>query len=64
MVKPGTLWTGGEGKNFRVISVSEVEGHTWVYYREDLGIKVPTAQCREFSCYQESFVYRFKQVAE
>ncbi len=57
-VKPGSLWHSID-KDFRVISVTEVDGHTWVHYREDLGIKVPALQCREYSCYLESFVQRF-----
>jgi hypothetical protein len=64
MIKEGSLWGTGEGKFFRVLSVSEIDGHTWVHYREDRGIKVPTLECREYSCYQESFLQRFRQVPE
>ena len=59
MVKQGSRWTSGE-KDFIVLAVVDAEdGHTWVHYREDLGIKVPTLQCKEFSCYLESFTQRF-----
>jgi hypothetical protein len=62
MVKQGTLWTGGDDKLFRVLSVTEIDGHTWVHYREDRGIKVPAVECREYSCYLESFVQRFREI--
>jgi hypothetical protein len=63
MVKEGSLWHSLD-KHFRVISVTEIDGHTWVHYREDRGIKVPRLECREYSCYQESFLQRFRQVPE
>lgn len=63
MVKEGSIWASVD-KKFRVISVTEVDGHAWVHYREELGIKVPTKECKEYSCYLESFVLRFKSIAE
>lgn len=63
MVKAGTLWSDTD-KFFRVLSVTEVDGHTWVHYREDRGSKFPVIECREFSCYLESFVSRFRQLPE
>jgi hypothetical protein len=63
MVKPGSRWSSID-KEFVVLSVTEVEGNTWVHYREDLGIKVPALQCKEYSCYQESFVQRFRPLPE
>jgi hypothetical protein len=62
MVKQGTLWTGDHEKLFRVLSVTEIDGHTWVHYREDRGIKIPAVECREYSCYLESFVQRFREI--
>jgi hypothetical protein len=62
MVKQGTLWTGGDDKIFRVLSVTEIDGHMWVHYREDRGIKVPAVECREYSCYLESFIHRFREI--
>jgi hypothetical protein len=62
MVKVGTLWTSSDDKFFRVISVTEIDDHTWVHYREDRGIKVPAIECREYSCYLESFVARFREL--
>jgi hypothetical protein len=64
MVKQGTLWTGDHEKLFRVISVTDIDGRTWVHYREDRGIKVPTLECREYSCYLDSFIERFHQLPE
>jgi hypothetical protein len=63
MVIVGSLWTSGD-KNFRVIGVMEVDNHIWVHYREDWGNKVPAVECKEFSCYQESFISRFNQRPE
>jgi hypothetical protein len=60
MVKVGSIWESTD-KRFCVISVTEVDGHTWVHYREDLGIKVPTKECKEYSCYLESFVARYRE---
>ena len=46
---------------FALAVVEADDGHTWVHYREDLGIKVPTLQCKEYSCYLESFTQRFNE---
>lgn len=61
-VEVGSKWWGSQGKYFRVLSVTEVDGHTWVHYREDFGNKVPAVECREFSCYLESFTARFSKI--
>ena len=63
-VKEGTVWGTADGKRFRVLSITELEGHTWVHYREDRGIKVPVIECKEYSCYIESFVQRFSPTPE
>ena len=63
MIKVGSRWEGVD-KQFRVLAVVEADGHTWVHYREDLGIKVPVLECREYSCYQESFLARFRPLPE
>lgn len=62
MVKEGTTWSDGKDKKFLVLHIVEQEGHTWVHYREDLGIKTPSNQCKEYSCYLESFELRFQQL--
>jgi hypothetical protein len=63
MIKVGSLWESVD-KKFRVIGVTEIEGHIWIHYREDCGIKVPVGQCKEYSCYEESFVARFRPLPE
>jgi hypothetical protein len=51
--KPGTKWvSSSDYKIFRILSVVELEGHTWVHY-----IQETTGQ--EYSCYLESFLSRF-----
>jgi hypothetical protein len=61
MVKVGSKWSGtGNEKNiFRVIHVVELDDHTWIHYikenaAEDLN--------REYSCYEESFLSRFREL--
>jgi len=53
-IKPGSIWGAVNGIEFRVISVTNVDGHEWVHYISvDTGI--------EFSCWTESFVNRFRE---
>jgi hypothetical protein len=63
MVKVGSIWSSPD-KKFRVISVAEVDGHMWIHYREDLGVKVSAKDCKEYSCYEESFLLRFRPLPE
>lgn len=63
MIEVGSRWRSVD-QEFRVLAVIEQDGHTWVHYREDLGIKVPALQCREYSCYEESFLQRFTRLPE
>ena len=53
-VKAGTRWRCSNNKLFVVLDVVELEGHTWVHYRNEDN-KEPS----QYSCYQESFVARF-----
>lgn len=62
MIKDGTIWEGND-KKFVVLHTIELEGHTWVHYREH-GVSKPVLECKEYSCYQESFVSRFRPVPE
>lgn len=57
-IKAGSLWAGNDRKKFIVISVTEVDGHSWVYYRDDGRTDAP----REYSCYEESFTQRFTPI--
>ena len=61
-VKEGSLW-GGSDKKFRVISVTDVDGHTWVHYRDELK-GFDQSDAKEYSCYIESFEQRFRQLPE
>ena len=54
-IEPGQSWRTVDGKEFRVIDVVDVGGHTWVHYMN----KETTL---EYSCYKESFELRFTQV--
>ena len=63
-VNVNSVWSSSENKKFRVLHVIELEGHVWVHYREDQGIKVPATECKEYSCYIESFTERFVPTVE
>ena len=62
MIKNGSKWSGIDGKVFVVINIVEQNGHTWVHYRNDKPAENGTPQ--EYSCYQESFLSRFRQLPE
>jgi len=53
-VKEGQLWEAVD-KEFRVVQVEQLEGNTWVHYiHEQTG--------KPYSCFEESFVSRFRQI--
>ena len=54
-VKHGSNWHDGNGKIFTVIHTIVIDGHTWVHYRNQQG--------KEFSCYEQAFVLRFREDA-
>lgn len=56
-IKEGSLWSGNNGKEFVVLHVVELEGHTWVHYRDQ-----ECPECHEYSCYAESFLARFTPI--
>ena len=56
-IKIGSRWTSTDHKTFVVLDQVEVDGHTWVHYREETTNSAP----REYSCYRESFLARFRQ---
>lgn len=62
MIKVGSLWESVD-KKFRVISVIEIDAHVWIHYREECK-KVPISECKEYSCYEESFLLRFRPIPE
>ena len=61
MVKVGSKWSGtGNEKNiFRVIHVVELDDHTWIHYIKE---NAPEDSNREYSCYEESFLSRFREI--
>jgi len=59
MVKVGSKWVGNENNIFRVIHVIELDDHTWIHYIKD---NAPEESTREYSCYEESFLSRFREV--
>jgi hypothetical protein len=56
MIKEGSRWTSSDHKTFVVLHEIEVNGHQWVHYREEDVRTEP----REYSCYRDSFLLRFK----
>ena len=58
MIKEGSKWSSATGQEFRVLNVVELEGHTWVYYIKE---HAPEDDIREYSCYIESFLDRFRE---
>ena len=52
-VKLGSKWLGTDHSEFWVLAVVEREGNVWVHYRNQQG--------HEYSCYQESFLQRFRE---
>jgi len=62
MVTEGSKWTGVTGNDkFHVIHVVELDGHTWVHYIKE---NAPEDTTREYSCYLESFLGRFRALPE
>jgi len=62
MVKEGSRWEGNNGDKFHVIHTIELDGHNWVHYiKENVQEHELT---REYSCYEESFLQRFRQLPE
>jgi len=61
MIKVGSKWVGNENNIFRVIHVIELDDHTWIHYIKD---NAPEDSTREYSCYEESFLSRFRSIPE
>ena len=66
IVKEGSKWSAGVDKVFHVLSVVEIEDHTWVHYIEDSKVRIDGTLNgeREYSCYIESFLQRFRPIPE
>lgn len=52
MIKVGSVWAAGD-REFTVLAVVELDGHTWVHYRDQKG--------QEYSCYEGAFTERFTE---
>jgi hypothetical protein len=62
MVKQGSKWISNNGNDrYHVIHIIELEGHTWVHYIKE---NAPEDSTREYSCYIESFLSRFRALPE
>ena len=59
MVKKGSRWWVADGRKFVIIDEVDVDGHTWVHYRDELGDPP-----KEYSCYKESFTTRFSPLPD
>jgi len=57
-VKEGSKWYSADYKQFTVIHVIDVNGHTWIHYRSE------SNEPQEYSCFLESFVSRFSPSPE
>jgi len=60
-VTEGSRWAGLDRDTFHVIHVIEIDGHTWVHYIKE---NSPEHSNREYSCYIESFLQRFRRIIE
>ncbi|NBP56340.1 hypothetical protein EBU71_07380 [bacterium] len=58
-ISAGTKWISPDHKVFQVIDVVEIENQIWVYYRK---YNSHPDDCREFSCFKESFLLRFTKI--
>ena len=55
--KEGSKWGGSERDIFYVMHTIEIEGHTWIHYKK-------VNSDKEYSCYVESFLQRFRELPE
>jgi hypothetical protein len=61
--KDGSKWTGTDGhERFHVLHTIELDGNTWVHYIKETTKE--TNEAREYSCYLESFLLRFRELPE
>lgn len=57
--KDGSRWEGNPGELFHVLHTIDIENNTWVHYIKE---NTKEGETREYSCYLESFLARFKEV--
>ncbi len=59
-IKEGSRWAGSDYRQaFLVLSVVDTGKEVWVHYRDENGDPP-----REYSCYKESFLSRFRALPE
>ena len=59
-IKQGSRWTGNDyNKKFIVLSVVQLDDGIWIHYRDEQGDPP-----REYSCYKDSFLSRFRSLPE
>jgi hypothetical protein len=63
MIKNGSIWASSDRTKFIVIHTIELDGKNWVHYRLHDPSKA-ALECKEYSCYEESFVSRFTESLE
>ena len=64
-IKVGSRWWAGSNKKFLVLAIVEAsDGNVWVHYRDDRGQYSSSENCKEYSCYKESFLQRFSPLPE
>lgn len=60
----GSRWWS-EDKKFLVLhTVDTDDGNVWVHYRDDNRSKSTVQECREYSCFLESFLQRFRELPD
>ena len=59
--KDGSKWTGAAGERFHVLHTIKIEDKTWVHYIKE---NAKERETREYSCYLESFLERFRELPE
>ena len=58
--KNGSRWLSNDGKFFHICSTIELDGKIWVHYIKE---NAKVTETREYSCYLESFLIRFREIA-
>ena len=58
--KDGSRWCGNDRDVFHVLSTIEIDGNVWVHYIKENTLDEP----REYSCYVDSFLSRFRELPE
>jgi len=59
MIFEQTKWVDSNGKEYRVLSRTVLDGNVWIHYIRDAKNQ---DDIKEYSCYEESFLSRFRQI--